>query len=32
MGTEVGYEKELQNYLDHERAAVQLSRYLKHHF
>ncbi len=28
MGTEVGYEKELQNYLDHEKAAVQLSRYV----
>ena len=28
MATEVGYEKELQNYLDHERAAVQLSRYV----
>lgn len=28
MATEVGYETELQNYLDHERAAVQLSRYV----
>jgi len=28
MATEVGYEKELQNYLGHERAAVQLSRYV----
>jgi len=28
MATEVGYEKELQNYLNHERAAVQLSRYV----
>lgn len=28
MATEVGYEKELQNYLDHEKAAVQLSRYV----
>lgn len=28
MATEVGYEKELQNYLNHEKAAVQLSRYV----
>jgi len=28
MGTEVGYEKELQNYLGDEKAAVQLSRYV----
>ncbi|MFK8039545.1 MAG: glyceraldehyde-3-phosphate dehydrogenase [Crocinitomicaceae bacterium] len=28
MATEVGYETELQNYLSHERAAVQLSRYV----
>lgn len=28
MSTKVGYETELQNYLDHERAAVQLSRYV----
>ncbi len=28
MATEVGYDTELQNYLDHERDAVQLSRYV----